>query len=93
MLRVEDMANKIHALAADKFPFGDPDAANGKNGVQTMIARIMKVDYEPLPANLSTELKDLLAHILVSDPTKRPSIAQVHICELLADILCLCFEA
>lgn len=28
---------------AGKFPFGDPEAANGKHGVQNMIAKIMKV--------------------------------------------------
>lgn len=59
------------------FPFGDPDEANGKNGVQTMIARIMKVDITPLPEPLSPELKDLLKCILIADPTKRPSIQQV----------------
>ena len=42
-----------------------------------MIARIMKVDITPLPEALSPELKDLLKCILVSDPTKRPSIQQV----------------
>ena len=60
------------------FPFGDPDEANGKNGVQTMIARIMKVDITPLPEALAPELKELLKAILVADPTKRPSIQQVR---------------
>ena len=64
-------------MCAGTFPFGDPDEANGKNGVQTMIARIMKVDITPLPDALSAELKDLLKCILVADPSKRPSIQQV----------------
>jgi len=68
-------------LRAGTFPFGDPDDANGKNGVQTMIARIMKVDITPLPEALSTELKELLNWILIADPTKRPNIQQVTFTE------------
>ena len=68
-------------LPAGTFPFGDPDDANGKNGVQTMIARIMKVDITPLPEALSTELKELLDCILIADPTKRPNIQQVTFTE------------
>ena len=74
-LRSGMMASSI--LHAGTFPFGDPDDANGKNGVQTMIARIMKVDITPLPEALSPELKELLQCILVADPTKRPNIQQV----------------
>jgi hypothetical protein len=33
----------VCAHDAGKFPFGDPEAANGKHGVQNMIAKIMKV--------------------------------------------------
>ena len=41
-VRAEHLGNAL-LLLAGKFPFGDPDAADGKHGVQTMIAAIMKV--------------------------------------------------
>ena len=85
-------------LHAGTFPFGDPDDANGKNGVQTMIARIMKVDITPLPETLSPELRELLNWILIADPTKRPNIQQVKgFTEVLRDstepVVILCYSA
>lgn len=61
---------------AGKFPFGDPDAANGKHGVQNMIAKIMKVNFDE-PEGLSPDLEALLRSVLVSDPAARPSIQQL----------------
>jgi serine/threonine-protein kinase SRK2 len=66
----------LYIMVTGKFPFGDPEAANGKHGVQNMIAKIMKVNYEP-PEGLSPELEALLRSVLVADPAKRPSVAQL----------------
>ena len=61
---------------AGKFPFGDPAAANGKHGVQNMIAKIMKVHFDE-PEGLSPDLEQLLRSVLVSDPAARPSVQQL----------------
>mmetsp|Transcript_2533 Transcript_2533/g.7613 ORF Transcript_2533/g.7613 Transcript_2533/m.7613 type:complete len:370 (+) Transcript_2533:32-1141(+) len=66
----------LYIMVTGKFPFGDPDAANGKHGVQNMIAKIMKVNFDE-PEGLSPDLEALLRSVLVSDPAARPSIQQL----------------
>jgi len=42
-----------------------------------LVLKILRGSYPQIPNNYSSDLKDLLADLLIKDPTKRPSMRKI----------------
>ena len=42
-----------------------------------LVLKILKGTYPPIPAIYSNDLKNLIAEMLIKDPSKRPSIKKI----------------
>lgn len=60
----------LYELCALKPPFDAP-------GMNFLMMKIVKGSYSPLPAQYSKEIKHLVSQLLLSDPSKRPSVNQI----------------
>jgi NIMA (never in mitosis gene a)-related kinase len=45
--------------------------------MKSLIQKILKGTYPPLPDIYSNDLKNLLSQMLIKDPNKRPSIKKI----------------
>lgn len=60
------------------YPFERPEDKTDPQKLQKMIQRILRVDYSfPPHVKLSPELEDIMKRILVSDPSKRITMAGI----------------
>jgi hypothetical protein len=49
----------------------------GNGGISGIILKIMRGVYNPLPSSYSSELQDLVARLLQTDPALRPSVLEI----------------
>ena len=48
-----------------------------------LVLKILKGTYPPIPAIYSNDLKNLIAEMLIKDPSKRPSIKKILVKDFL----------
>ncbi len=65
-----------YELCAQKPPFDAPC-------ISALALKIVRGDYQPIPAKYSKGLRGLVEQMLQVDPQKRPTAAQILQCELL----------
>ncbi|KAK9915945.1 hypothetical protein WJX75_006306 [Coccomyxa subellipsoidea] len=71
----------LYVMLSAQYPFGRPEDTNLKLARQmhNMLQRILSVDYQlPYNKQVSAECKDLLQRILVADPAKRITMADIQ---------------
>ena len=54
------------------------------NSMKGLVLKILRGNYPQIPSNYSQNLKDLLADLLIKDPSKRPSMRKILEKEFLA---------
>ena len=54
------------------------------NSMKGLVLKILRGTYPTIPSNYSQDLKDLIADMLIKDPTKRPSMSKILEKEFLA---------
>lgn len=47
------------------------------SSMKGLVLKILRGSYPAIPSNYSQDLKDLLADMLIKDPTKRPSMRKI----------------
>ena len=47
------------------------------NSMKGLVLKILRGTYPAIPSNYSQDLKDLIADMLIKDPTKRPSMRKI----------------
>lgn len=47
------------------------------NSMKGLVLKILRGNYPPIPSNYSQDLKDLIADMLIKDPSKRPSMRKI----------------
>ncbi|KAI3438615.1 hypothetical protein D9Q98_001038 [Chlorella vulgaris] len=69
----------LYVMVVGAYPFERPEDKHDNQKLQKMIQRILRVEYDwPAHIKLSPECRDLMARILVPDPTKRISIHEIQ---------------
>lgn len=53
------------------------------NSMKGLVLKILRGTYPEIPSHYSEDMKDLIAEMLIKDPTKRPSIRKVVEKEIL----------
>lgn len=66
----------LYIMLTGTYPFDSSEDRPASDRVQKMISKIHRVDYLPLK-NASDMCKDFVSKILVADPNKRASVAQI----------------
>lgn len=47
------------------------------NSMKGLVLKILRGTYPPIPSNYSQDLNELIADMLIKDPTKRPSMRKI----------------
>ena len=47
------------------------------NSMKGLVLKILRGNYPEIPKHYSSNLKDLIAEMLIKEPTKRPSIRKI----------------
>lgn len=69
----------LYVMMVGAYPFERPEDKADAQKLQKMIQRILKVEYQfPPHVRASSDLRDLLSKILVPDPSKRITIAEIQ---------------
>ena len=55
----------LYELMSHRHPFNATD-------IKTLMQRILRCHYDPLPTNYTRDLREIVQKVLVKDPARRP---------------------